>query len=113
MSIHNYEELAALHAIAKALAQPWDLRDQLEHVLKEMNARLGMSRGMISLLDRDSGESWLEVAHGVNLEGLEISYRAGEGITGKVAQTGRLVEYLQDAWLVLALPRFSPSKRVM
>jgi len=28
-----------------------------------------------------------------------------------VAQTGRLVEYLQDAWLVLAVPRFSPSFR--
>ena len=89
MSTHNYEELAALHAIAKALAQPWDLRDQLEQVLNEMKVRLGMQRGMISLLDRDSGESWLEVAHGVNLEGLEISYQMGEGITGKVAQTGR------------------------
>jgi Nif-specific regulatory protein len=89
LSTHNYEELAALHAIARALAQPWDLRDQLEQVLNEMNARLGMQRGMISLLDRDTGEAWLEVAHGVNLEGLEISYRMGEGITGKVAQTGR------------------------
>ena len=28
-----------------------------------------------------------------------------------VAQTGRLVEYLQDAWLVLAVPRFGPSHR--
>jgi predicted AAA+ superfamily ATPase len=28
-----------------------------------------------------------------------------------VAQTGRLVEYLQDSWLVLALPRFSASFR--
>ena len=89
MNTHNYEDLAALHAIAKALAQPWDLRDQLEQVLNEMKVRLGMQRGMISLLDRDSGESWLEVAHGVNLEGLEISYQMGEGITGKVAQTGR------------------------
>ena len=26
-----------------------------------------------------------------------------------VAQTGRMVEYLQDAWLILALPRFSAS----
>ncbi len=26
-----------------------------------------------------------------------------------VAQTGRMAEYLQDAWLLLALPRFSPS----
>ena len=89
MSTHNYEELAALHAIARALVQPWDLRDQLEQVLTEMNARLGMQRGMISLLDRDSGESWLQVAHGVNLEGMEISYRMGEGITGRVAETGR------------------------
>ncbi|MDQ5984871.1 MAG: Nitrogen fixation protein VnfA [Syntrophus sp. SKADARSKE-3] len=89
MSDHNYEELAALHAIAKILAQPWDLRDQLEQVLAEMNKRLGMERGMISLLNRDDGEVWLEVAHGVKLEGLEISYQMGEGITGKVAQTGR------------------------
>ena len=26
-----------------------------------------------------------------------------------VAQTGRMVEYLQDAWLMLSVPRFSPS----
>ena len=89
MSNHTFEELAALHAIAKALAQPWDLRDQLEQVLGEMSARLGMQRGMISLLDRDSGEAMLEVAHGVDLEGVDVSYRAGEGITGKVAQTGQ------------------------
>jgi len=89
VSTHNYEELAALHAIARALAQPWDLRDQLEQVLSEMNVRLGMQRGMISLLDRDTGDAWLEVAHGVNLEGMEVSYRMGEGITGKVAETGR------------------------
>lgn len=50
LSIHTYEELAALHAIAKILAQPTDLRDELEHVLQEMSLRLGMQRGMISLL---------------------------------------------------------------
>lgn len=89
MSNHNYEELAALHAIAKILAQPWELRDQLEQVLSEMNHRLGMQRGMISLLNRDNGEAWLEVAHGINIEGMDITYQMGEGITGKVAQTGR------------------------
>jgi len=88
MSNLSFEELAALHADAKALAQPWDLRDQLEQVLGEMSARLGMQRGMISILDRDSGEALLEVAHGVDLAGVDVSFRAGEGITGKVAQTG-------------------------
>ncbi len=89
MSDHTFEELAALHAVAKALAQSWDLRDQLEQVLGEMSARLGMHRGMISILDRDTGEALLEVAHGVDLEGVDVSYRSGEGITGKVAQTGQ------------------------
>ncbi|MBI4634273.1 MAG: sigma 54-interacting transcriptional regulator [Deltaproteobacteria bacterium] len=89
MSIHSFEELAALHAIAKILAQPQELRDQLELVLKEMSSRLGMQRGMISLLDRETGQAWLDVAHDVNIEGMDVTYQPGEGITGKVAQTGR------------------------
>jgi len=89
LSIHNHEELAALHAIAKILAQSQELRGQLEQVLKEMSLRLGMERGMISLLNRDTGEAWLDVAHDVNIQGLEVTYKPGEGITGRVAQTGR------------------------
>ena len=89
LSIHNYEELAALHAIAKILAQPQELRDHLEQVLREMSIRLGLERGMISLIDRETGEAWLDVAHGVDIKGLEVTYRPGEGITGRVAQTGR------------------------
>ena len=89
MSIHSYEELAALHAIAKILAQPGDLRDQLEQILNEMSLRLGMQRGMISLLDREKQEAWLDIAHDFNIDGLEVTYKPGEGITGKVAETGR------------------------
>ena len=89
LSIHNFEELAALHSIAKILAQPGDLRDQLEQILNEMSSRLGMQRGMISLLDRDKQEAWLDIAHDVNIDGLDVTYKPGEGITGKVAETGR------------------------
>ena len=89
ISIHNYEELAALHAIARILAQPGELREQLEQALQEMSDRLGMQRGMISLMDRETGEVWLDVAHGVDIQGLDVTYQPGEGITGKVAQTGR------------------------
>ena len=89
LSIHNYEELAALHAIARILAQPQELKEQLEKILQEMSQRLGMKRGMISLLDRETGEAWLDVAHDVNIKGMEVTYKPGEGITGQVAQTGR------------------------
>jgi Nif-specific regulatory protein len=89
LSIHNYEELAALHAIARLLAQPRELHEQLEQALQEMSDRLGMERGMISLLDRKTGDAWLDVAHGVDIQGKDVFYMPGEGITGKVAQTGR------------------------
>lgn len=89
MSIHSYEELAALHAIAKILAQPTDLRDGLDQILNEMHTRLGMQRGMISLFDREKNEVWLDIAHDVNIEGMDVTYKPGEGITGEVAQSGR------------------------
>ena len=89
LSDHSYEELATLHTISKILAQPGDLRDQLEKILNEMSARLGMQRGMISLLNRDKQEAWLDIAHDVNIDGLDVTYKPGEGITGKVAETGR------------------------
>lgn len=89
MSRFNYEELATLHTIAKILTQSGELREQLEKIMTEMSKRLGMERGMISILDQKTGETWLEVARGVDIEGLDISYKPGEGITGKVAQTGR------------------------
>ncbi len=89
MSIHSYEELAALHAIAKILANPQDLREQLEQILHEMSSRLGMERGMISLINRETGDAWLDVAQSVEVEGREITYQPGEGITGQVAKTKR------------------------
>jgi Nif-specific regulatory protein len=89
ISIHSYEELAALHAIARILVRPGELHAELAGVLKEMSRLLGMQRGMISLIDRKTGEAWLDVAHGVDIGGMEVTYRPGEGITGKVAQTGR------------------------
>jgi Nif-specific regulatory protein len=89
ISIHNFEELATLHSVAKILAQPGELRDQLDQALREMSDRLGMQRGMISLLDRETGDAWLDVAHSVDIQGRDVTYKPGEGITGKVAQTGR------------------------
>ncbi|HWR67452.1 MAG TPA: sigma 54-interacting transcriptional regulator, partial [Desulfomonilia bacterium] len=54
-----------------------------------LSSNTGMNRGMISILDRDSGVAILDVAHGVDIDGLDITYLPGEGITGQVAQTGK------------------------
>ncbi len=82
-------ELKALHEIARVLSKPSDLKDQLQGTLDILSTRLGMERGMISILDMQTGEAWLDVARGVDVKTGQICYRPGEGITGKVAQTGR------------------------
>jgi Nif-specific regulatory protein len=85
----NHQELAALHEIARVLVRSDELREQLQKTLAVLSRRLGMQRGMISILDLHTGEAWLDVAQGVDVEAGSICYRPGEGITGKVAQTGR------------------------
>ena len=87
--IYSFEELEALHAIARILAKPGELKEQITQALQEMSARLGMQRGMVSLLDRDTKEAWLDVVYGVDIKNKNVIYLPGEGITGKVAQTGR------------------------
>ena len=86
---YSYLELRSLHEIARVLAHPGDLKDQLQETLDILSTWLGMERGMISVLDLQTGEAWLDVARGVDVETGKISYQPGEGITGKVAQTGR------------------------
>ena len=48
----SYDDLEVLHEISRILANPLDLRDQLEQVLKKLSEQTGMDRGMISILDR-------------------------------------------------------------
>lgn len=83
------EELLSLYSIARILAKSGDVKDKFKQILKELETGLAMRRGMISLLDREMKEAWLEVAHGVDITVMEVSYRPGEGITGQVALTGK------------------------
>ena len=85
----SYLELRALHEIARVLSRSVELKDQLQQTLDLLSTWLGMERGMISILDLHSGEAWLDVARGVDVETTRVCYQPGEGITGKVAQTGR------------------------
>lgn len=78
-----------MHEIARVLSRPMELKDQLQQTLDLLSTWLGMERGMISILDLHTGEAWLDVARGVEVETTRICYQPGEGITGQVAQTGR------------------------
>jgi Nif-specific regulatory protein len=83
-------ELALLFEISQILDQSIDLRDVVGPVLKTISKHTGMVRGTITLLDQESGELVIEAAHGLSSsERSRGRYALGEGITGRVVQSGR------------------------
>lgn len=83
-------ELTLLFEVSQALESSMDLRDVVGSVLEAMAKHVGMLRGTITLLNRDTGEIFTEAAHGLSAKQRERGrYQLGEGITGRVVQTGR------------------------
>lgn len=83
-------ELSLLFDISHALSQSMALKDVVGPVLKVMAEHLGMLRGTLTILNRDTGEISIEEAYGLSHEQrAKGRYRIGEGITGKVVQSGK------------------------
>ena len=82
-------ELLLLFEISQILDQSMDLRDVVGPVLEAIATHMGMMRGTLTLVNRESGEILIEAAHGLSETQKERGrYRAGEGVTGKVVATG-------------------------
>ncbi len=86
------QELQILLEISRLLDSALDLREVIAPVLQIMQERLGMLRGIITLVNRDTGEIVIEGATGMTEEERRRGvFRLGEGVTGKVVETGRPV----------------------
>jgi Nif-specific regulatory protein len=84
------KELSLLFEISQTLDSAVDVRDVVGPVLKAMSRHMGMSRGTLTLLNRETGEIVIEAAHGLSTgEQDRGRYKLGEGITGQVIQSGR------------------------
>ena len=81
--------LASLLEVSQALADAQDLRAALHRVLERLERYHGVGRGTVTLLDANSGELTIEASIGLNTEGREARYKLGEGITGRVVQSGK------------------------
>jgi len=67
-----------------------DLRKALYNVLDILSEYLGMNRGSITLLNPDTSEIHIEVGHGISTTArTKGRYKLGEGITGRVIESGR------------------------
>jgi Nif-specific regulatory protein len=85
-------ELATLLEIGQALAGAHELKAALGRVLETLARRHGMIRGLVMLLDAETEELRPVAAHGMGENGVRRAvYRVGEGITGRVAETGKPV----------------------
>ncbi len=107
------DELLLLFDISRSLDRSMDLREVVGPVLRVMARRMGMLRGTITLLNRETGEIIIEEAYGLSPEQRRRGkYRLGEGVTGRVVQTGRAAVVPRISEEPLFLDRTGARKRL-
>jgi len=83
------KELTVLYEISQLIGSTLNCQDILPDILSTFHSRLGMNRGTITLLNPNTGELEIRAAHGMTEEEVRRGrYLVGEGITGKVVETG-------------------------
>ncbi|MFH1347261.1 MAG: sigma 54-interacting transcriptional regulator [Candidatus Margulisiibacteriota bacterium] len=76
--------------IGEALASSLDLEGSLNSILEVLSDSLEMKRGTITLVDPVTNELRIEVAQGLNKKEKQRGrYKIGEGVTGKVVESGQ------------------------
>ncbi|MFA7257017.1 MAG: sigma 54-interacting transcriptional regulator, partial [Kiritimatiellales bacterium] len=90
-SAQSEKELAILYQISQAAAtRPHTISELLLEVLDIMETELGVSRGTFTLRKPDTDVFIIEASRGLTAEEKKRGqYKLGEGITGRVAQTGQ------------------------
>src|SRR3990167_8406219 len=87
--------LTALVEASKILNSTLDLDRLLGLILEVATRELGADRGTVYLLDKQAGELRARIAQG--LESRILRVKVGEGISGKVAETGETIR-IEDAY---------------
>ena len=104
-------ELETLYRISQILATGGQQKQTLAEVLDTLDSELGMKRGTVTLLSPDSTEIKIEVAHNLSPErSSKVRYRMGEGITGKVIESGKAMIVPKVSKEPLFLDRFERAR---
>ncbi len=81
-------------SVSQILAHSLDLRRTLSDVLQELENRVNLTRGIVTLLDAESGDLILEAMIGPDgtiFKPADIRYRSGEGILGQILAEGQTI----------------------
>jgi Nif-specific regulatory protein len=83
-------ELEILYKISQAMAHQQDVPALLDEVLDILETKMGLQRGTLTLRQPDTDTFLIEASRGLTAdERKRGQYGLGEGITGRVAQTGK------------------------
>ena len=85
------ERLATLLQITDALSSTLNTKSALQEVLETLARRHAIAHSLIVLMDEDGRQLHVEAAHGLNRPSHHIHYTLGEGVIGKVVETGKAV----------------------
>ena len=97
-------QLETLFEVSRVLSRSLDLHQTLRELLKTLHERGGLERGIVCLMDEDSGELMLSAIHDEVAEPFEtIRYRPGEGVIGRILE-------VDEPWI---LPRVGDEPRFL
>src|SRR5579871_3358154 len=80
--------LSTLLEVSQALSGTLNLKASLHRVLEILARHHGAVRGIVSVLHGE-GDLRVEASDGLGDPARVVSYRVGEGITGRVVQSGK------------------------
>ena len=90
-STREVRRLATLLDTSQALTGTIDLKAGLHRVLEILGRHHGAIRSTVVMLDEDTGQLQVEASDGLDRPGYRVSYQLGEGITGRVVESGKAI----------------------
>jgi len=87
--LKSERELDCLYEISQSLVSSPNLHASVQRMMDTLAEKMGMRRGTLTLLKPETSELIIEIAHGMPEEKKRRGkYKVGEGITGKVFESG-------------------------
>ena len=86
---NEHERLGTLLQIGEAFSSTLNAKAAIHEVLETLARRHAIARSLVVLVDDDGRQLHVEAAHGLNRPSHHIQYTVGEGVIGKVVETGK------------------------
>ena len=84
-------ELETLFHVSQVLSRSLDLKATLRELLRVLDEGVGLEKGMVSLIEPDTGGLLVTAVHGADVRGEDIRYSPGEGVVGMIMKEGEQI----------------------